>query len=90
MYIEDELGFVQYFHHGVRVWSHKLWVGQHKEHCMCYQCAKFKPGHEDNCPIAKLIYALDVEYSLVTPVFECKEFVRKPTEELKIDFLLGA
>lgn len=88
MYETDEFGFIEYFHHGVRMHSHKNWVGTHRTHCMCYQCSKFHPGSEDNCPIAKLIYGLCVMYGLVTPVYECKEFERKPAEALDMDALL--
>lgn len=50
--------------------------GKHRAHCLCFQgCKKFKPeDREKNCPRANLIFALDVQLDMTTPVWECPEF----------------
>lgn len=37
-------------------------------------CRKFKPGAEDNCPIAQAVYKNCVEFDIVTPMRECAKF----------------
>ena len=66
----------QYEHHGATVSVQSELKGKHREHCLCYQgCAKFKPGTADNCHIAKALYANCVALNVVTPVWECPEYV---------------
>ena len=66
---------VQYTHHGVSVHAFKKMIQRHQEHCLCWQsCSYFKPGTAENCQIAQAVYSLDVEHSLVTPVFECPKY----------------
>ena len=67
--------FVQYDHHGARVWVRDALKNQHRSHCLCYSCAKFKPGQPDNCPLAQGLYDLCVKNDMVTPVWECPQFV---------------
>lgn len=69
--------YIQYEHHGKTVWVRKDLKGRHREHCLCYDCSKFVPGSEKNCPIASALYQLDVFYNITTPVFECVEFLEK-------------
>lgn len=68
--------FEQYEHHGRKVWVRSSLKGKHRQHCLCYDCKKFSCGEpEQNCPIANLNYAVDIAHDLVTPVYECPEFV---------------
>ena len=47
--------------------------GRHKERCLCYRCKKFTPENpHTNCNIARLLFAVCVQCSIVTPVAECK------------------
>lgn len=50
--------------------------GKHKEHCLCWQgCANFKPNTPaENCAIAQALYRFDVQWSIVTPVWECPKY----------------
>ena len=65
------MAIVQYEHHGDMVWVDEQFKGKHRENCLCYKCGNFHPGEEGNCPIAKKLLALCIEFSLVTPVYEC-------------------
>jgi hypothetical protein len=66
--------FIQYIHHDALVWVRKDLVGTHRENCLCYSCARFKPGTKENCPIAQELYKLCVKHNLTTPVYECPTF----------------
>jgi hypothetical protein len=68
----------QYEHHGTLVWVREDLQGQHRAHCLCWACAKLRPGQAENCPIAQGLYEFDVAHNLVTPVFECPAFEEKP------------
>lgn len=49
--------------------------GSHREHCLCFGCAKFGGGDSGRkCPIAAELYALCQKHDLVAPVWECPEF----------------
>lgn len=74
--------YIRYNHHGEWVWVRKDLQGKHREHCLCYSCEKFLPhDKEKNCPIANVLYSLNVAFDLVTPVWECKNFVPKYSQE---------
>lgn len=72
--------FEQYDHHDATVWVNSDLKGKHRGHCLCFSCDRFKPGSDDNCYIAKRIYANCVEFNLVTPVYECPEFSAATTQ----------
>jgi len=73
--------YVRYKHHGQVVWVNKALRGQHRKHCLCHSCEKFKPrDREKNCKIANLLFALDCAFDLVTPVWECPEFEPEPID----------
>ena len=74
----SDTGKMQYEHHGNRVWVQHDLKGLHRLHCLCYSCSHFKPGDVDHCKIAAKLYAVCVEHSLVTPVYECPEYVETP------------
>lgn len=81
----DDQGFVDwppspyeiYEHHGRMVWVQSDLKGKHRDHCLCWNCDKLKPGQPDNCPIAQKLYAICVEHGTVNPVYECPEFQPK-------------
>lgn len=68
---------IQYIHKytgggEAKVYAERDLISTHREFCLCWQdCQSFKPGEPDNCPIANKLFALCVEHSLTTPVFEC-------------------
>jgi len=68
-----------YEHHGVWVAVHNDLKGMHKEHCLCYSCALFHPGEQNNCPIAEATYEHNCKYGITTPVWECPDFRRLPS-----------
>jgi hypothetical protein len=72
--------FVKFDHWEKKVWSREDLRGKHREHCLCYSCKNFHPNkwdRDNNCPIARAVYALCVEFNLVTPVYECPAFDQK-------------
>ena len=72
-----------YTHHGNRVAVFGDLRGLHRDCCLCYECAKFKPeSREENCPTASLLYALCVRCGLTTPVWECPDYQAPETPEL--------
>jgi len=54
--------------------------GKHREHCLCYNCNKFKPEKKrGHCKLAKKLFDFCVKNNMVTPVWECPAFDAKPT-----------
>lgn len=72
-----ENDFTTYVHHGERVWVRTTLRGRHREHCLCFACARLKCGESDNCPTAEALYAMCVAHGLTTPVWECPAFKEK-------------
>jgi sarcosine oxidase delta subunit len=70
---------VKYKHHdGEVVFVRKDLKGKHREHCLCFQCSRFFPEDRgENCVTAELVFAVDRECGLVTPVWECPFYQRK-------------
>lgn len=69
---------IKYEHHGGRVYVDEDDKGKHREHCLCWRCARFNPGlPELNCPTANLVYAVCLECGVVLPVWECAFFEYK-------------
>ena len=67
-----------YLHHDTAVHVQPHLKGRHREHCLCFSCALFTPDNRAfNCKIANELYALCVEHSVTTPVWECPHFVDK-------------
>ena len=66
-----------YNHHGVEVAVQPGLRGKHREHCLCWHCARLKPGQSDNCEVAQALYVHCVKNDLVTPVYECPKFKAK-------------
>ena len=74
--LHDASMFQSYKHHGAIVHVNKDLKGKHREHCLCYSCASFRPGTpECNCHISNMVYAICIALDVVTPVFECPLFV---------------
>lgn len=72
---------VEYLHHGKKVYVDADLKGKHRSHCLCFRCAKFHPeDEENNCNTANLVFAIDVAFGIVTPVWECPEFLKKEQE----------
>ena len=61
-------------HHGATVWVRSDLDGKHREHCLCWDCAKFHPDTPENCVTANLVFAVCKECDLVLPVWECPIF----------------
>ena len=61
---------IEYEHHGSIVAVQEHLKGKHREHCLCFQgCGNFKPGTEDNCRRAALLFAFCRAFDMTTPVF---------------------
>lgn len=80
---------IKYNHHGNNVFVLKDKQGQHRDHCLCWICGKFYPEPEvpvkavnKNCPIARILYLMCVLYKLVTPVWECPEWIPPRPDQL--------
>ena len=71
--------YIEYEHHGTKVWVREDLKGKHREHCLCFSCDKFKPAGapEENCPIANLNFAVCIAHNVTLPVWECPEFEEK-------------
>ena len=70
--------FVRYEHHGKKVMVRMDLKGKHRDYCLCHLCNKFNIDNRDNnCKKANLIYSLCVLLDLVTPIWECPDFVPK-------------
>jgi len=70
--------YVLYTHHGMPVHVREDLKGKHRDHCLCHNCALFNPDdREHNCDIANLLYAVCCSFNIVTPVWECPDFVKK-------------
>lgn len=66
------MGITRYEHHGVEMAVREDMKGRHREHCLCFSCAKFHPeDRERNCRVANLLYAVCQAMGIVTPVWEC-------------------
>lgn len=71
---------IRYNHHNpnTKVAVQEHLKGKHREHCLCYQCSKFKPeSRSENCPLANILYNICVFAEMVTPVWECAVFEEK-------------
>lgn len=72
----------RYVHHGVEVYVRKTLYGKHREYCLCHACEKLNTEDQaKNCAIASAVYASCLKHHIVTPVWECPEFL--PSGETK-------
>ena len=69
---------IKYVHYGKEVFVQADLKGKHKEHCLCWKCGAFNPeDREKNCPIATLLFSCCVLLNIVTPVWECPNFMEE-------------
>lgn len=64
-----------YKHHNdelVAVFADKK--GQHRDHCLCFQCKEFQGGGK--CEIANAVYENCKKFNIVSPVWECPKYVQ--------------
>jgi len=66
---------IWYEHHGRRVAVDEELKGKHKEHCLCFRCARFSFNGEDNCKLAELNFANCRINDMVLPVWECPDLI---------------
>lgn len=66
--------FEQYEHHDEIVYVRTDLKGKHRSYCLCHSCKKLHPNKKNNCNIAKKLFNICKEFSLVTAVFECPKF----------------
>lgn len=72
------MAFITYEHHGEDVVVDEDLKGKHREHCLCFRgCKNFKPGEDDNCEIAEAVFNNCLAFNIVTPVWECPDFVEE-------------
>ena len=73
----DKKKIIEYNHHGTNVKVQEHLKGKHRDHCLCWQnCKHFKAKEpEKNCEIARLLYAACIAFNIVTPVWECPNYV---------------
>jgi len=72
---EGPMRITSYKHHGRHVKVRADLKGKHWDYCLCNLCARFVAGSEENCAIARDVYAVCVKHDLVTPVWECPAFL---------------
>lgn len=73
----EKVSIVKYEHHGVNVSVREDLKGKHRDFCLCYLCARFKPGTDEHCEVAKAVYENCVKLGVVTPMWECPKFSEK-------------
>jgi hypothetical protein len=67
-----------YVHHGNLVKVRYDLKGKHRDYCLCYSCEFFNPSDRaKNCKIANALYALCVDFGVVTPVWECPNYTER-------------
>ena len=64
------MGTVKYEHHGREVSVKEENKGKHRENCLCFECKSF-----NNCPTQERVYNTCVEYGIVSPVWECPDYI---------------
>lgn len=64
--------FIKYKHHGCFMWVRKDLKGKNAEYSLCFSCAKLK-----DCATVQALCEFDADWDVVTPVWECPEFVEK-------------
>lgn len=73
-----KLDVIQYEHHGKTVSVQSHLKGKHRDHSLCQACGKFKPNTPENCPIAQAVFENCVKFNIVSPMWECPEFIQSP------------
>jgi hypothetical protein len=78
---------ITYRHHNADVKVDSDLKGKHASHCLYWRdCKHFNPlEQEKNCMISRALYALDVQFNLVTPVWECPVYEKKSWATLQAE-----
>jgi len=64
--------YTRYIHHNRAVTVKTELMGKHREHCLCFECTHFKSRR---CLRAWLLYNFCRLFGMVTPVWECPNFI---------------
>jgi len=73
-----------YKHHNRVVTVRSDLKGKHRDFCLCYQCGYFFPEKvEVNCKTAQILFSINRYFNVVTPVWECPDFMKKPKKKPK-------
>ena len=72
-----ERRYVQYVHHGVKVWVRLDLKGKHWDPTLCADCRLYKPDTDENCAVAERTFQLCKDCNLVLALWECPAFEPK-------------
>jgi hypothetical protein len=64
-------------HYGVGVWVNPTLEAIRHDECLCWNCAKMKPGSDDHCRTAAMLYAVCRLCNVATPVTRCPDWQSK-------------
>jgi hypothetical protein len=67
----------QEVHHGQIVWVNPTTEWLRKAESLCYNCDKFHPGEETNCPISQKLFEIAKTESVAMIVTRCPVFEPK-------------
>lgn len=66
--------------YGAEVWVSQGAEAIRKEHCLCLNCGKMKPGSPDHCPIAQKLYELCCAGNLAMAISRCPQWEPKKSD----------
>jgi len=66
--------------HGADVWVNQTTDALRRVHCICLDCALFKPGTPEHCAKAKRAYRFAVEENMAFMVTACPVWKPKASE----------
>jgi len=66
--------------YGYEVWANTPMDDLRRSECLCLNCARFKPGDDDHCPIAAAGYQLCLEYHIAYMMTRCPKFEAESEE----------
>ena len=64
--------------YGQEVWETPAMDMLRKEHCMCLNCARMKPGEKENCKIAQKFYKICKKYGNAFMLTRCNSWLPIP------------
>lgn len=65
--------------HGFMVYENPTIEAIRRDECLCLNCGRFKPGTDEHCRIAALLFAVCRIGGVTTPVSRCPDWI-KPEE----------
>lgn len=71
------LTVLQEEHYGRNVWTNRLMDEARREHCLCLNCARMKPGEPDHCEIAQDLYAVSKTHDTAMMITRCPDWTPK-------------